>query len=128
MGECAWYEMSAWQNGAMEYHGIANVPRIGWHNGAINPYTFDKIAGLIHVSGFLELPFNQDSGMTTVGDYEITVVFGGQELTFKRDWCYMPPQFWAVFELMELMLESAKWGDEAYEEAIASYASKSANM
>ncbi|MEM7312176.1 MAG: DUF6438 domain-containing protein [Planctomycetota bacterium] len=126
MGECPWYSMKAARTGAFEYRGIANVDMIGEHNGSINYYEFDMVASVIETSGFLDLPEDDDGDcISTVGPTVIAVTFAdGRERVFTRDAMNEPPIFRAVAKLMETLLEKAKWGQNAYNQAAVDFAAR----
>ena len=120
MGECAWFTMRVQTNGALEYRGIANVPRLGEHRGSVNFFSFDSIASVVETSGFLQLPSSDYSrGMSTGGETIITVEFNdGRSAIFMRAFANPAPLIWAVQVLMTHLLERAEWGDAAYAHAV----------
>ena len=124
MGEASEYVVRIERSGALEYHGKNNVERLGRHMGAANLFCFDNIAYVISTSGFLQLPLRDESCHSTVGDFHVTVVEGEKQYVYVRDALHMPPIFWAVVNLIEMMVDRAEWGNDVYKEAIATFPSR----
>jgi hypothetical protein len=123
MSECPCFYMRVEASGALEYHGIANMPKIGDHKGCVNPLSFDALAGVVETSGFLQLsesPEPSESCFSTIGTVTIGVeLMDGQTLSFWRDALgVLPPLIWAVEKLMIGLLEDAEWGDDVHARAI----------
>jgi hypothetical protein len=124
MGEGAWYEARIQRCGAMDYHGKANVERMGKCRGAVNIYEFDDLAALMTSTDFLRLS-EDDQCVSTAGEFEITVETDSERMTISRDALTVrPPIVSAVVRLIGLMIERAKWGRDAYEDAVATFPAK----
>jgi len=124
MGECDWHTARMLQSGALEYHGRYNAAKIGDNKGSVNLYIFDTIANVILESGFLDGPPARTDCASTIGHYAIDLVVDGEKRRFQHDAAFMPPVFWAVVRLVEMMINDAKWGDLHYDEAIETYPSR----
>jgi hypothetical protein len=124
MGECDWHTARMLQSGALEYCGRRNAPRVGDNKGSVNLYTFDMIANVILESGFLDVPLAGNDYASTVGRYSVDLVVDGRQCNFQHDAAFMPPLFWAVVRLIEMMLSNAKWGDKHYNDAVETYPSR----
>lgn len=125
MGECALYRMLAFKTGALRFEGFANTQPMGEKFGSVNYYQFDNIASLVETSGFLELPDQDNGGMSTVGNTIVEIGFTDDSIrTITRDALFEPPVFWAVSSLTGSLLQSAEWGQEQYDKEIAFFISE----
>ncbi|TWU44671.1 hypothetical protein Poly51_59400 [Rubripirellula tenax] len=124
MGECDWHTARMLQSGALEYCGRRNAVKDGDCKGSVNLYTFDMIANVILESGFLDVPPSGNDYASTMGRYSIDLVIDGQQRNFQHDAAFTPPLFWAVVRLVEMMVGNAKWGEDHYNEAVATYPSR----
>ena len=121
MGESRWFKVDIGKTGAFCYHGFRNVEHLGEHVGSVNRLGLEHIFTVM-ISIGIEPALNKietDVLATTGGEWSVMVRTADHQYDFAYNSFEMPSAFWCVWRLIELLLANATWGQDAFDNALA---------
>ncbi|MFN2543892.1 MAG: DUF6438 domain-containing protein [Actinomycetota bacterium] len=112
-GQCPAYEVAFFRDGSAWLHGKMFVKRLGTYQGTFSVADFDRLASLIHRSGFFTWNDDYPPSSTCIPPYELTVrhLDGGKRVRVWAD-SPQPPGFERIARSIDRIAEAVKWWSE----------------
>lgn len=108
-GQCQSYTVFISSDGSLDWHGHANVKRMGHRTGRVNKEMFNDIAQFIYDSSFNHLAADYEVPVTDQQSVYTLVVMNGETKTVRNYGKAGPTKLWAIEQLIEKMVVQATW-------------------
>lgn len=109
LGNCQSYTVFISSDGSLDWHGHANVKRMGHRTGRVSKEMFNDIALFIRDSGFQQLADDYALPLTDQQSIYTLVDINGQTKAIRNYGKAGPCRLWAIEQLIEKMVVQATW-------------------
>lgn len=104
-GNCPEFELTIFENGDMEYHGIENVEMEGLHSAKINMGKIAELKAKFEEEGFFEL---KDGYLSNIADLPvISIEYGDMNCEFHQR--QAPRNIKSIMNFLEALIEEGQW-------------------